>query len=396
MTDATSAAPEPTDAAATAAEPGTGPDVARRHRRHVVIAWVASVFGVLLVAAVIAGFVVRVPYVIISPGDSTPLDASVVSIQGAETYPHRQSVEFLTVRVSNTDPSIWRVVSAWFDPDKDVEKRTDVVGCLSDRDNQQFNTDLMLQSQNDAKYVALTRLGYDVEASPARLTVVQACQGVPAYGKLAVGDRIVAVDGNPVTQLAEIGTAVQAHAVGSPVTFTVERDGARVDETVTTGRASKDRTTCIPAGQASGREPGEEIPCVGIVTQSFVDYTFPVQIDIDTERVGGPSAGLAFTLAIIDDLTPGSLTGGKRVAVTGTIQPDGRVGPVGGVQQKAITAKTNDVQLMLVPSSEVKDARRGAGKVRVVGVDTLDDALRALARVGGAQVPPPSTTAARS
>jgi PDZ domain-containing protein len=127
-----------------------------------------------------------------------------------------------------------------------------------------------------------------------------------------------------------------------------------------------------------------------------VDYTFPVQIDINTQRVGGPSAGLAFALAIIDDLTPGSLTGGKRVAVTGTISPDGKVGPVGGVQQKAITAKTNDVQLMLVPKSEVKDAKAGAGDVRVVGVDTIDEALRALEQVGGAPVPPPSTTAARS
>ncbi|MFN8026492.1 MAG: PDZ domain-containing protein [Acidimicrobiia bacterium] len=383
---------------------------ARRHRRHVVIAWVASVLGVLLVVAVVAGFVIRLPKVIISPGDSTPLDSSVVSIQGAQTYPHDQSVEFLTVRVSNEDPTLWRVVSAWLDPDKDVEDRNDVVGCLSDSDNQQFNTALMSQSQNDAKYVALTRLGYDVQATPARYTVVEVCQGVPAYGKLKVGDQIVAVDGKPVTQLTEVGAAVQSHAVGSDVTFTVERDGARVDETVTTGRASKDRLTCIPAGAEDRTAPKDDpsnppgakgksssIPCVGITTQSFVDYTFPVQIDIDTQRVGGPSAGLAFTLAIIDDLTPGSLTGGKRVAVTGTIQPDGRVGPVGGVQQKAITAKTNDVQLMIVPKSEVKDARNGAGSgVRVVGVDTLDDALRALESVGGAQVPPPSTTAARS
>jgi Lon-like protease len=413
MTDATNAAPDSPDAAAIG--PTNGPDnrEARKHRRHVVIAWIASVLGVLLVVVVIAGFVIHVPYVIISPGESTPLDASVVSIEGAQSYPHRQSVEFLTVRVSNADPTVWRVVNAWLDPDKDVEKRSDVVGCLSDTDNQQFNTDLMQQSQNDAKYVALTHLGYDVQVSPARLTVIEACQGVPAYGKLRVGDRIVAVDGKDVTQLSEVGAAVQSHAVGSDVAFTVERDDKRVDETVTTGKASKDRRTCIPAGRADrteadsqpsgseaskdGSEPGKkDIPCVGIVTQSFVDYTFPVQIDINTQRVGGPSAGLAFTLAIIDDLTPGSLTGGKRVAVTGTISPDGKVGAVGGVQQKAITAKTNGVQLMLVPKSEVKDAKAGAGGVRVVGVDTIDDALRALEEAGGSRVPPPSTTAARS
>ncbi len=170
------------------------------------LAWVASVVGVLLVVAVIAGFVIHVPYVIISPGDSTPLDRSVVSIDGATTYPHRTPVEFLTVRVSNEDPTFWRYLLATLDSDRDVEKRESVVGCLSDRDNQQFNTDLMSQSQNDARYVALTRLGYQVEASDARLTVIQACKGVPAYGKLHVGDQVVAVDGTPVTTLTEVGS----------------------------------------------------------------------------------------------------------------------------------------------------------------------------------------------
>jgi PDZ domain-containing secreted protein len=110
----------------------------------------------------------------------------------------------------------------------------------------------------------------------------------------------------------------------------------------------------------------------------------------------GPSAGLAFTLAIIDDLTPGNLTGGKRVAVTGTITSDGLVGPVGGVEQKAITARHNGVSLMIVPKSELKDARQGAGNIRVVGVDTIDEALAALEKAGGSPVPPASPVAARS
>ena len=396
--------------------PPTDPGVEPRRRLHVVLAWVLSVVGVLIVVAVIAGFVIHVPYVIISPGNSTPLDRSVVSIDGATTYPHRTPVEFLTVRVSNEDPTYWRYLLATLDPDRDVEKRESVVGCLSDRENQQFNTDLMDQSQNDARYVALTRLGYQVEASDARLTVVQACKGVPAYGRLEVGDRIVAVDGTPVTAGSAVGSAVQAHTPGDDVAFTVVRNGVEVHETVTTGQISKDRTTCVRAGnperssraggggasdppaadgQTSGSEAGKNA-CVGIVTQPFVDYTFPIDVRIDTARVGGPSAGLAFTLAIIDDLTPGSLTGGKRVAVTGTISPDGKVGAVGGVEQKAITARTNGVQLMLVPKAEVRDARRGAGDVRVVGVDTVDEALAALQDAGGAAVPPTTTSAARS
>ncbi len=184
---------------------------------------------------------------------------------------------------------------------------------------------------------------------------------------------------------------VQAHHPGDRVSVTYERNGTTRTATIIAGKASNDRRSCVAArGSTRGTT------CLGITSQEFVTYQFPIDVKINTQLVGGPSAGLSFALAIIDDLTPGSLTGGKRVAVTGTISPDGSVGAVGGVEQKAITARTNGVQLMIVPKSEVADARRGAGNVRVVGVDNINQALAALHRAGGAEVPPPSTTPARS
>ena len=105
---------------------------------------------------------------------------------------------------------------------------------------------------------------------------------------------------------------------------------------------------------------------------------------IDSGRVGGPSAGLEFALSIVDQLTPGELTGGRRVAVTGTIELDGSVGPVGGVPQKAVTVKRSGAMLFLVPTAQVEDARSRAGAgIEVVGVDTLDDAIRELGARGG-------------
>ncbi len=213
----------------------------------------------------------------------------------------------------------------------------------------------------------------------------------PRHGALETGDRVLAVDGHDVTGVSEVGPLVQAHRPGDRVSITYERGGTTRTATVVSGKASPDRRTCVSAhGSTSG------ITCLGITSQQFTTYQFPINVTINTQLVGGPSAGLAFTLAIIDDLTPGNLTGGKRVAVTGTISADGSVGEVGGVEQKAITARTNGVELMIVPKGEVKDARRGAGKVRVVGVSTIDEALAALHQAGGASVPPPSTTAARS
>jgi Lon-like protease len=360
-------------------------------RAHTVLAVVFSTLGVLLVAVVIAGFLIHLPYVIISPGSATPLDSSVVKIDGATTYPHGGNVLFLTVQVSTHDPNVWRLVTSWLDPDRDVEKRTTVVGCLSDDQNRAFNAQLMDQSQNDAKYVALTHLGYRVPADPVQIRIIEVCRDAPAYGALELGDRVLAVDGHDVTDISEVGPLVQAHRPGDRVSITYERSGTTRTATVVAGKASNDRRACVPAhGSTSGTT------CLGITSQEFTTYQFPIDVTINTQLVGGPSAGLAFTLAIIDDLTPGALTDSKRVAVTGTINPDGSVGEVGGVEQKAITARTNGVQLMIVPKGEVADAHRGAGNVRVVGVSTIDQALAALQRAGGSAVPPPSTTAARS
>lgn len=388
------AAPEPAPAGG---EPPPGPpdapdapDAAPARRR--LPTWLAATLGVLaglIIVVIVAGFVIHVPYVIISPGEATPLDNHVITVNGAQTYGHGGDVLFLTVRVTNHDPTVWRVVASWLDPDQQVIGRDSAVGCLSDDENATINERLMQQSQDDAKNVALTRLGYTVEAEPTQVTVVEVCAGAPAYGQLSAGDRVLAIDDQSVNGLADVAPIMDQHRPGDVATVTYAHGDATETAKVTTGRVAG--TQCVPAG---ARRTGS--PCLGVTLEPFVTYRFPVDVAIDTQRVSGPSAGLAFTLAIIDDLTPGDLTGGKRVAVTGTIDPNGRVGAVGGVEQKAITARHNDVELMIVPKSEVKDARSGADGMRVVGVDTIDQALDALRAAGGAAVPPPSTVAARS
>jgi PDZ domain-containing protein len=363
-----------------------------RGRKHTVLAVVLSSIGVVIAMAVVAGFFIHLPYVIISPGSATPLDSQVVQIEGAQTYPQGSgNLLFLTVKVSTSEPNVWRVVASWLDSNRTIEDRTAVQGCLTDAQNQEFNAELMDQSQSDAKYVALTRLGYTVPVNPVQVRVVEVCRNAPAHGELETGDQVLAVDGTDVTGAADVGSLVRQHHPGDRVSITYDRNGVTRTATITAGRYSKDGRTCVAAkGSTSGSV------CLGVSTQEFVTYQFPINVKINTQLVGGPSAGLAFTLAIIDDLTPGSLTGGRRVAVTGTIAPDGSVGEVGGVEQKAITARSNGVQLMIVPKKEVADARHGAGGVRVVGVTNVNQALSALHAAGGAAVPPPSTTAARS
>jgi PDZ domain-containing protein len=196
-------------------------------------------------------------------------------------------------------------------------------------------------------------------------------KGAPAQGELRVGDVITAVDGQPVTLADQLGPVVRSRPAGGPVTFTVERDGKTSEVTVDTRATAQ--------GPCQGRAQ------IGVQSSTRSEkFDFPVDVHIDTGRVSGPSAGLAFTLTIVDQLTPGDLTGGKKVAVTGTIRSDGSVGPIGGAQQKAVTARQAGAKLFLVPTAEVKEARSRAGSMKVVGIRTLDDALGELHRFGGA------------
>lgn len=337
----------------------------RRRRWPAVLGTVA--LGVVAVI-VTAMAIIHVPYVIISPGEATALDDDVVTISGVPTYAHRGDLLYLTVRVTNDDPNIWRYVLAKLDDDVSVTEREDIIGCASYEESARLNQDLMGQSQDIAKQVALQRMGYQVTESGGRVVIVNVECGGPSEGSLRLADVITAVDGTPVAKADDVRPLVQAHQAGETVRFTVERD----DET---------REVAVRLGRRDG------VGFVGIATQTFTDASFPVDIKIDTARVSGPSAGLAFTLAIIDDLTPGDLTGGRRVAITGSIQPDGSVGIVGGVEQKAVTARRNRVRLMLVPVGEAKAAREHADGLKVVPVRTVEDALAALAANGGDPVP---------
>jgi len=355
------------------AEAPTPGSSVRRRRWPVVV---GTVVLVLVASVGTAMALVKVPYVIISPGDATRLDDDIVSISGARTYRHRGELLYLTVRVNGGDPNVWRWLFAQLDDDVRVEKREKVIGCASYDDSLRLNDELMQQSQDSATQVALRRLGYEVPEVGTRVMILDAECGGPSDGRLRSGDQITAVDGTPVSTAAEVGPIIQAKAPGDTVRMSVKRDGAPKDVTVRLGRR-------------------DGIPYLGIVSQTLFSWRFPVDVRIDTERVSGPSAGLAFALAIVDDLTPGDLTGGRKVAVTGSIAADGSVGTVGGVEQKAVTAREDGAALMLVPVGEAAAAREHAGDMKVVAVRTFDDALRALEAMGGRPVAvSPTTTAA--
>ena len=330
-----------------------------------------AIAGVVII--ILLGTVIRLPYVIYSPGDATPVE-DIVQISGAKTYKSPGEVLFLTVAVSRGRPNVWRYLAAELDDDSQVVGEDNFLqGQSRDKVNKE-NVVAMDDSQLAAKKVALEQLGYKVSATGEGAIVVQVIDGSPADGKLKVGDVITAIDGEPVQLADEVGPIVRGKPVGTTFAFTVTRAGKTRTEPITTVAGT--------TGELRGK------PQVGIapVTKDL-KLDFPVDVTIDPGPVSGPSAGLAFTLTIIDELTPGSLTGGQKVAVTGTMDLRGNVGEVGGVPQKTAAALDAGAKLFLVPTAEVKQARARAGDdATVIGVDTIDQALRALRKHGGAPV----------
>ena len=259
--------PEPAASAPDAGSdepPGRRPPLGRPTRGRHVGATVLSALGVLVVVAVLAGFLIHLPYVIISPGSPTPLDDSVDrQIEGAQTYPHDGDLLFLTVRVSTHDPNVWRVVTCWLDSDRDVVERTKVVGCLSRRGEHRDQHRLMEQSQDDATHVALDTARVH---GAGRSAGDDRDRGVPAACRRTAScdraTRSLAIDGNRSPTQRGRHRWCRRTGPGDVAAVTYARDGTTEDHEVTAGRVGTGGSGCTPTG---ARARGTT--CLGIMAQ---------------------------------------------------------------------------------------------------------------------------------
>lgn len=328
--------------------------------------------SLLLVGALLAAtLLISSGYVAYKPGSATPAEKRV-EVKGATTYPPTGDVLFLTVSVDRL--SI--LEKWWYDRNNDVDMvKESVAFPKGHKDNTQVNAQLMTQSKSNAELVALQYLGYDVFETTGAL-IQSVADGAPAQGYLQAGETIVAIDGTAVTSATAATTALSTTTPGQSVVLRVESAG-----TESAPPAARDETIVLGT-RTDGRTYG--YVGVGLSDRIHQKNPLPIDLTIDSGNVGGDSAGLAFTLSIIDELTPGELTGGHRIAVTGTMQTDGTVGPIGGVQQKVVAARKAKAELMLVPVENYDEAKAKAGdSIKVLAVKDLPAALAALSDMGG-------------
>lgn len=334
----------------------------------------------MLIALLCAGVLIPVPYAEMSPGPTVNTlgdhdGEPVLQISGHKTYPTDGHLNMTTVRVTSADyrMNLVEAVYGWLAHDnKVVPHDTLYPDGKTEQESTQENAEEFSQSQESAKVAALKELGVAVESWVIVSTVVK---DSPAQGRLHAGDVIKAVDGTTVTAPADVAELVTRHKPGQDVVFTIvpakeqaaaekeKREPLKTEKVTITTRASDDA--------------GEKRAIVGI--SAGTDHTFPFSIDIKLADVGGPSAGLMFALGIYDKLTPGSLTGGSFVAGTGTIDDDGTVGPIGGVEMKTVGARSKGAQYFLTPADNCAAAAKDTPEgLTLVKVDTIDDALGAL------------------
>jgi Lon-like protease len=320
---------------------------------------VRRVVQVLAPAAALAIclYVVELPVFVESPGSARAV-LPLIDVDGADTYGSRG--EFLLTTVSLGRANLYDAVRAWVDPDASLLEEEDILAPgQTDIEYERQSVSQMDQSKIAAAVVALESLT-DYPRTHGRGVIVQnVVSGTPAAGQLFPGDLITSIDGNALGGVGELRRRIADAGTERMLRFQVRPvEGGETN-----------RVTLRPT-----RLEGEDQPVIGIVSVP----NFPFDVRISSADIGGPSAGLLWALGVTDVLTPQDLTGGRDIAGTGTVDLEGRVGPIGGVRLKVLAAEDAGAELFLLPPANVAEARGAGADIDLVPVATVAEAVRAL------------------
>ena len=337
---------------------------ARLYRRRL---WTVNLSALVLVVMTVVAAVLPAPYVVESPGPSLNVlgeyeGKDIVSVENRDGAASEGELRMTTVSVQGSpgyDIPLAGVMSAWFDRDRSIMPVEALYPDDTDaEDNSLMNTVEMNGSQQEAIAAALAKQG--ISYSTTTIVAGVRSDGAAA-NRLEPGDVVLTVNGQQVTDVASAGEAIGRTPRGQKVNVTVRRKGEEKSFALTP------------------RYEGERA-LVGIVLSR--GFEFPVKVNFALDGIGGPSAGMIFALAIYDEMTPGDLTGGKKIAGTGTIDEQGTVGPIGGIRQKMIGARSDGAEYFLAPSANCDEVPGHIPEgLQVVKIDTLSDAINSVEQI---------------
>lgn len=352
----------------------------------ITLSW-AVLFSILAMAAV------RIQRWEVAPGEAMAVSPRMGFTPASEgkSVPRRHvaddGMHFVTAYGGQL--SILDSVLGWLDPYVQVNTFEEQFGNRTPSSVRRLGFQAMFGAKQVAEYVAMKKLGLDASFVEGAIVIEElVCEGAPreksACETLEVGETIVAVNDIETPTLSRLLEIMPRFSIGEVVELTV------LPYVAPGSTEPRERETRSVTVMASPDEADRAI--IGFVPADTREVKLPFEVDISTPDVGGPSAGLAFTLALLDELTEGNLTGKSRVAATGTINELGAVGPIGALVQKAVAVRDAGIPLFLVPTGqsdeEVKAARAAVGSaVRIVQVASLDAALKVLRSNGGNPLP---------
>jgi PDZ domain-containing protein len=363
---------------------GSASETARINRR---LWWALPILTVAWIGliAIIAASLTPLKLWELAPGSaeqvSNRLSFDKAALSKVMRYPAKTPVLFVTAFGSKL--TALDAFAGALDKDVDVQTYKERYGTSTPTEQQRLGYQSMTTAKQIAEYVAYTRLGLDASFVYGDIIIEElVCLENPgpmsACKQLQLGDTITTLDGEPTPTLLDLAPLMADKKPGDIVTLTIKP--ANLPE----GSSLEDvkRIQLIADPDTPTR------PIIGFIPADTRTVQLPFEVDIDTDQIGGPSAGLAFTLALLDELTPGDLMGGVKVAATGTIEEDETVGAIGALAQKAVAVKAAGAKVFLVPKGqseeELADARRAAGpSVRIEPVADLTEALAILESLGG-------------
>jgi PDZ domain-containing protein len=327
--------------------------------------WILAGLLIAIGIGIAIAWSVTVPYYTLSPGPVYDT-ADFVTVEDG-TASDDGELFFLTVSLKEANVFEW--AAGYVDPRVDVRERERVrpIG-VSPEQLRRESLAAMQQSKQTATFVALTQLGYEVTLVGTGALVIETVPYSAADGVLLPNDVIIEMDGMQVAFRDDIINDLSDAELGDLVDMLVQRP---IDESV-------DQFDEIEVEIVLGAHVDDPTrPMIGVLLDNNEPVVeFPVDVVIDSRNIGGPSAGMMFTLQIMDQLTDGEITHGERIAGTGTIARDGTVGSIGGIKQKVHGAIDTGARAVLVPAGNYDDALAAAGdRIEIVRVETIEDAL---------------------
>ncbi len=380
MTDATDERPDPSEAPLDAILDEVAGDetswwhaVMHPSRR----GWMLIISGTTTALLIGLAFLLPVPFVKLAPGPTFNVIGEddgkpVIQISGTQTYPVTGNLDMTTVLESGGPRgglTFVDAIASWLDPaDAVVPRELLFPDDVSGEDVRTRQALLFSTSESNAVAAAMGYLGLP---TLAQVVVNAVYPDTPSDGVLLPKDEIVRIDGVDVESAQQVADAIRAESIGTEFELVIRRDGVEVDGVMQDGVEQTLTLTSV------SNPDNPETPFIGIGVGEFYTAQFPIEFTL--EDVGGPSAGLMFAAGIVDKLTPESLTGGGYVAGTGTIDPDGTVGPIGGIRQKLGGARDAGATLFVMPQGNCDEADGHVPDgLTVTPVETLSDAVAAI------------------